>query len=51
VIDAENMFIWEYPKEDPSPAKRFQNKTCDSMKAIHKAHLEKWYTHLRNAFG
>ncbi|KAH9311708.1 hypothetical protein KI387_026743, partial [Taxus chinensis] len=51
VLDAADKFVWEYPEEDPSPVKRFEKYTCDSMTPVHKAHLEKWYTRLRNAFG
>ncbi|KAH9312941.1 hypothetical protein KI387_027976, partial [Taxus chinensis] len=51
VPDASDKFMWEYPAEDPSPAKRFEKYACDTMTTVHKARLEKWYTCLRNAFG
>ncbi|KAH9315509.1 hypothetical protein KI387_024136, partial [Taxus chinensis] len=51
VPDASDKFVWEYPAEDPSPTERFQKYTCESMTGVHKVHLDKWYTCLRNAFG
>ncbi|KAH9309854.1 hypothetical protein KI387_037765, partial [Taxus chinensis] len=51
VPDAADKFVWEYSEEDPSPTTIFEKYTYDSMTPVHKAGLEKWYTHLRNVFG
>ncbi|KAH9326632.1 hypothetical protein KI387_006810, partial [Taxus chinensis] len=50
VPDASDKFVWKYLAEDPSPAKKFEKYTCDTMTTIHKACLEKWYTRLKNVF-
>ncbi|KAH9295106.1 hypothetical protein KI387_038694, partial [Taxus chinensis] len=41
VPDGPEEFVWEYPDEDPSPTKRFEKYTCDTMMATHKAAPEK----------
>ncbi|KAH9294686.1 hypothetical protein KI387_038274, partial [Taxus chinensis] len=51
VPDTLDKFVWEYLAEDPSPMKRFEKYAYDTMTTPHKVQLEKWYTHLRNAFG
>lgn len=41
VLDASNKFVWEYPTEDPFPAKRFEKYSYDSMMDMHNPCLEK----------